>query len=169
MRERTLTISGLSKTFSVTGWRLGYCIAPPTVSLAMRKLHDFVTVGAPHPLQVAAVAALNLGPEYYQALHQEYQERRDFIVPALQRAGFACRAPAGAYYVMTDVSGILTRLHLEDDVALARYMIHDIGVATVPGSSFYPENAAQGRHELRFVFCKTLEMLHHAAYRLEHL
>ena len=167
MRERTLTISGLSKTFSVTGWRLGYCIAPADITRAMRKLHDFVTCGAPHPLQAAGVAALSMDQSYYGALLEEYRERRDYIVPALQRAGFRCATPAGAYYAMTDVRGLLERLQLEDDTALARYLVREAGLAGVPGSSFYPDGVTQGRHQLRFVFCKRMETLRRAVQVLE--
>ena len=169
MAERTLTISGLSKTFSVTGWRLGYCIAPRWATTAIRKVHDFVTCGAAHPLQAAGAAALELGEPYFAALRQEYQQRRDYLVPALQRAGFRCVPPAGAYYAMSDASAILERLGLEDSPALARYLVEEIGLATVPGNSFYPDPATQGLRELRFVFCKSLPTLQRAVELLERL
>lgn len=169
MAERTLTISGLSKTFSVTGWRLGYCIAPRWATPAIRKVHDFVTCGAAHPLQAAGAAALRLGKPYVETLRGEYRQRRDYIVPTLRRAGFACAAPAGAYYVMTDATVPLERLGLADSAALANYLVTEIGLATVPGNSFYPDPAAQGSHELRFVFCKSMQTLRRAAELLDGL
>lgn len=169
MAERTITISGLSKTFSVTGWRLGYCIAPWALTQPMRKVHDYVTCGAAHPLQAAGAVALGLGDDYYETLCREYLERRDFIVPALQRAGFRCSPPDGAYYVMADATEVLERLGLADDVALVDHLVRDVGLATVPGSSFYPDPATQGRSEVRFVFCKKLETLRRAVPLLEKL
>src|SRR6185503_9792885 len=125
MRERTVTISGLSKTWSVTGWRIGWCLAPPALTDAIRKVHDFLTVGAPAPLQEAAAVALGSGPEYYAALAENYRDRRDYLVPALEAAGFRTFRPRGAYYVMTDISGF----GFEDDVTFARTMVSEIGVA----------------------------------------
>jgi len=169
MRERTLTVSGLSKTFSITGWRLGYCIAPPEVTRLIRKIHDNVTCGAAHPLQAAGVAALELGRPYFDQLCQEYRERRDYVVPALQGLGFACRAPASAYYVMCEVEPLLERLGLPDDRALADYLVREIGVATVPGTYFYPRDSGLGHDELRFVFCKRMETLRRAVELLQPL
>jgi len=160
MRDRTVTISGLSKTYSVTGWRLAYTIAPAEMTNAIRKVHDFVTVGAPHPLQVAAATALAFPDQYYVDLLSAYRERREFMLEILDEAGFASYPPDGAYYVMTDVS----RFH-EDDVSLAHRMVREIGLATVPGSSFYldPE---RGRHQIRFSFPKKMETLRRTAERL---
>ncbi len=164
MRDRTVTISGLSKTFSVTGWRLGYILAPADLTAAIRKMHDFLTVGAAAPLQAAAAQAMAVDVSYYKRLAVEYGERRDFLVPALADAGFGVSSPAGAYYVMADITG-LTKL---DDVAFVRLMIEEFGVAAVPGSSFYrrPED---GRNYVRFAFCKTLDLLEEAAERLRRL
>ncbi len=164
MRERTVTISGLSKTFSVTGWRLGYILAPADLTSAIRKMHDFLTVGAAAPLQAAAAQAMAVDDSYYQGLAVEYAQRRDFLVPALAEIGFGVSPPAGAYYVMADI-GSLTKL---DDVAFVRLMIEEFGVAAVPGSSFYrkPED---GRRYVRFAFCKTLDLLEEAVARLRRL
>ena len=139
MRDRTVTISGLSKTYSVTGWRLAYTIAPAEMTNAIRKVHDFVTVGAPHPLQVAAATALAFPDQYYVDLLSAYRERREFMLEILDEAGFASYPPDGAYYVMTDVS----RFH-EDDVSLAHRMVREIGLATVPeaASTWIPSEAA---------------------------
>jgi aminotransferase len=145
MAERTVTISGLSKTFSVTGWRLGYCIAPPEVTGAIRKAHDFLTVGAPHPLQVAGAAALALPDSYYEGLRARYRQRRDLLLGYLRRAGFALTEPEGAYYVMTD----FTALSGEDDHAFVRRLIRDFGVTAVPGSSFHAPRE-RGRGQVRF-------------------
>ncbi|HYM50296.1 MAG TPA: aminotransferase class I/II-fold pyridoxal phosphate-dependent enzyme [Candidatus Limnocylindrales bacterium] len=160
MRERTVLISGLSKTYSVTGWRLAYAIAPPAMTNAIRKVHDFVTVGAPHPLQIAAATALHFPDQYYVDLLAAYRERREFMLEILQGAGFAAYPPDGAYYVMTDISSFQ-----EDDVALAHRMIREVGLATVPGSSFYLD-PARGRRQLRFSFPKKMETLRRAAERL---
>jgi aminotransferase len=161
MAERTVTISGLSKTFSITGWRLGYCIAPPAVTQGIRRAHDFLTVGAPHPLQVAAAAALALPATYYQKLRDDYQRRRDLLLPYLRDAGFAFHAPEGAYYVMTDIAGFGG----DDDTSFVRWMIREIGVSAVPGSSFYSPKE-NGRTKVRFMFAKRDETLHQAGERL---
>jgi aminotransferase len=160
MGGRTVTISGLSKTFSVTGWRLGYCIAPPDVTGAIRKAHDFLTVGAPHPLQVAGAAALALPDTYYHKLREGYRRRRDLLLPYLRQAGFTFSEPEGAYYVMTDAAGLGAR----DDHEFVRRMIREVGVAAVPGSSFHapPE---LGRTTVRFMFAKREEVLHEAGRR----
>jgi aminotransferase len=163
MRERTVTISGLSKTYSVTGWRLAYAIAPPVMSNAIRKVHDFLTVGAPHPLQVAATTALGFPDQYYLDLLQAYQERRDFLLEILQSSGFHSYPPDGAYYVMTDISAFK-----EEDVALAHRMVREIGLATVPGSSFYLD-PRRGRQQIRFSFPKKMETLRRVAERLSAL
>lgn len=161
MAERTVTISGLSKTFSVTGWRLGYCIAAPELSRAIRKAHDFLTVGAPHPLQVAGAAALALPDSYYDSLRDGYRHRRDLFLPYLRDAGLAFTEPEGAYYVMTDFS----RLDDTDDHAFVRRMIREVGVVGVPGSSFHSP-AELGRTRVRFMFAKRDETLHEAGRRL---
>jgi aspartate/methionine/tyrosine aminotransferase len=164
MRERTITINALSKTYSVTGWRVGWAIAPPEVSAAIRKVHDFVTVGAAAPLQEAGAVALEFPASYYERLDHEYAARRDTLLSILTRAGFRCFRPRGAYYIMTDISAF----GFPDDVAFARYLVKDIGVAAVPGSSFY-RDPADGRTQLRFTFCKTEKTFQAAAERLARL
>jgi aminotransferase len=161
MRERTVTISGISKTYSVTGWRVGYCLASAALTGAIRKVHDFLTVGAPAPLQEAAATALALPDEYYQTLADGYRARRDFLLPALEAAGFRTFQPRGAYYVMTDISNF----GFSDDVAFARHLVAEGGVAAVPGSSFYSDPAA-GRQRLRFHFARRRETLEAAVERL---
>ncbi|MGH7361669.1 MAG: pyridoxal phosphate-dependent aminotransferase, partial [Candidatus Methylomirabilales bacterium] len=164
MRERTIVVNGLSKTYAVTGWRVGYVLAPPAVTDAIRKVHDFLTVGAAAPLQEAGAVALRLPPSYYQRLQAEYQERRDFLCGALREVGFRFRDPDGAYYVMTD----FTPFGAAHDVQFAEHLIRAVGVAVVPGSSFF-HDPAMGRHYVRFSFCKRLETLAEAARRLRRL
>jgi aminotransferase len=164
MRERTVTVSGLSKTWSVTGWRVGWCLAPPELTNAIRKVHDFLTVGAPAPLQEAAATALAMPEEYYRKLADSYRERREFLVPVLERAGFRPIPPRGAYYVMTDISDF----GFPDDVAFARWLVSEGGVAAVPGSSFYSDPTA-GSQRLRFHFARKRETLEAAAERLQSL
>ncbi|MCC6350153.1 MAG: aminotransferase class I/II-fold pyridoxal phosphate-dependent enzyme [Candidatus Eisenbacteria bacterium] len=164
MRERTVTISGLSKTWSVTGWRIGWCLAPPALSDAVRKVHDFLTVGAPAPLQEAAAVALSMPDEYFASLARGYREKRDFLVPALAAAGFGVFEPGGAYYCMTDISDF----GFDDDVTFARFLVTDVGVAAVPGSSFYSDPAS-GRQRLRFHFARKRETLAAAVERLQSL
>ncbi len=164
MRERTVVVNSLSKTYSVTGWRVGYVIAPPDITSAIRKVHDFLTVGAANPLQHAGAYALGLPASYYAELQKEYQRKRDFIVPVLQTAGFKCEMPQGAYYVMTDISDFGFR----DDVEFTKYLIREIGVAVVPGSSFYHDKTL-GSQKVRFCFCKKDETLRAAAERLQKL
>ena len=161
MRERTVTISGLSKTFSCTGWRLGYSIAPATMTSPIRKVHDFLTVGAPAPLQAAAAIGMAFGPDYYNQLALDYRERRDLMVTALTEAGFRFSAPEGAYYVLADFTGISDLRGVEFALWLAR----EVGVATVPGTSFYREPKL-GEQMTRFAFCKKKETLERAAERL---
>jgi aminotransferase len=164
MRERTVTINGMSKTYSVTGWRVGWAVGPEKITNAIRKVHDFLTVGAPAPLQDAGAAALSLPAEYYTKLAEGYRVRRDHLIPALESAGFKCFRPRGAYYVMTDISGF----GFDDDVAFTKYLVKDIGVAAVPGSSFY-RNARDGARHVRFAFCKRSETLSEAAKKLQKL
>jgi aminotransferase len=158
MAERTVTISGLSKTWSATGWRIGWCVASEEITAAIRKTHDFLTVGAPAPLQEAAAEALDFGPEYFADLAGAYAERRELILAAVRDAGLAPFVPAGAYYVMTDIRGV-TAL---DDVAFGMELVRDGGVATVPGSSFFAD-PADGRHLIRFCFAKRRATLERAA------
>jgi len=165
MLERTVTISGLSKTFSVTGWRLGYAIAPAGVSDGIRRVHDFLTVGAPHPLQMAAVAALELPASYYEDLVRAYSHRRDRMAAIVRAAGLSYFQPEGAYYMLADSSP----LGFRDDVECARWLVQDIGVAVVPGSSFYPAGAAGGRQRIRFAFPKRDPTLDEAEERLRGL
>ncbi len=164
MRERTVVVNSLSKTYSVTGWRVGYVIAPPDITSAIRKVHDFLTVGAANPLQHAGAYALSLPPSYYDDLQKEYQQKRNFIVPILQKAGFKCEMPQGAYYVMTDISDF----DFKDDIEFTKYLIREIGVAVVPGSSFYHDKNL-GAQKVRFCFCKKDETLEAAAERLQKL
>jgi aminotransferase len=161
MQDRTITINGMSKTYSVTGWRVGWTIAPPKITDAIRKVHDFLTVGAPAPLQEAGAAALSLPESYYSSLAEGYRKRRDRLVPALEEAGFRCFLPRGAYYVMTDISAF----GFADDLAFTKYLVSEIGVAAVPGSSFY-RDPRDGARQVRFAFCKRDETLDEAARRL---
>jgi aminotransferase len=164
MRERTVTINGMSKTYSVTGWRVGWAVAPEKITNAIRKVHDFLTVGAPAPLQEAGAAALSLPAVYYAKLAEGYRARRDHLIPALEGAGFKCFRPRGAYYVMTDIS----TFGFDDDVSFTKYLVKDVGVAAVPGSSFY-RDPRDGARQVRFAFCKKLETLDAAAEKLEKL
>jgi aspartate/methionine/tyrosine aminotransferase len=164
MQDRTVTINGLSKTYSVTGWRVGWTIAPSNITDAIRKVHDFLTVGAPAPLQEAGAAALDLPDSYYQKLAENYRTRRDHLIPALAEAGFRCFKPRGAYYVMTDIS----RFEFADDLAFTQHLVKDIGVAAVPGSSFY-NDPRDGARQVRFAFCKRDQTLDEAGRRLRKL
>ena len=161
MRERTITISGLSKTFSCTGWRLGYTVAPEAQTAAIRKVHDFLTVGAPAPLQAAGAVGMHFDADYYNHMALDYRARRSLLCDSLTDAGFTFTLPEGAYYVLADFSGLSDM----DDVTFAKWMIEEIGVATVPGSSFYSDKAL-GRSLVRFAFCKKYETLKRAAERL---
>jgi aminotransferase len=165
LRERTVMISGLSKTFSVTGWRIGYAIAPAPISAAIRKVHDFLTVGAPAPLQEGAVAALEVGDAYYEKLKTEYQRRRDLFLPLITGAGFVPSAPRGAYYVMAEYPDVGIR----DDVEFTRYLIETVGVAVVPASSFYRSGDAEAKRRVRFCYPKRDETLLAAGERLKTL
>src|ERR1700680_848902 len=164
MRERSITINGMSKTYGVTGWRVGWAIAPPGPTEAIRKVHDFLTVGAAAPLQAAGAFGLKLPESYYQRLAESYRAKRDRMLKILEDAGFECFRPRGAYYIMTDI----TRFGAADDVSFARELVQKIGIAVVPGSSFY-NDAADGARQVRFTFCKKEETLSAAAERLSHL
>jgi aspartate/methionine/tyrosine aminotransferase len=164
MRERTVIVNSMSKTYSVTGWRVGYCIAPTEITSGIRKVHDFLTVGAAAPLQAAGAYALSLPPEYYDKLQSEYRARRDLLLPVLTEAGFKTFVPDGAYYIMTDISAF----GFPDDVEFTRHLIREIGVACVPGSSFYSVSQ-RGQQQVRFCFCKSDETLNRAAERLKKL
>ena len=161
MAERTVTISGASKTFSVTGWRVGWIVAAPALTAGIRKVHDFLTVGAPAPLQEAVATALTLGRPYYQRLAVEYLARRDVLVRALTAAGFAPNTPDGAYYVLCDIRPF----GFDDDSVFARWLVSEVGVAGVPGSSFFSRKEL-GQHLIRFTFCKTEDVLEEAGKRL---
>ena len=164
MAERTIVISGASKTFSVTGWRIGWIIAPPALTNGIRKVHDFLTVGAPAPLQEAVAEALLWEDAYFDQLRVDYVARRKLMMEGLHAAGFACEIPDGAYYAMVDIRRYQQRD--EDDVAFAMRLVKDAGVATVPGSSFYA-NPEDGRHYVRFCYSKRLETLMEANRRLK--
>ena len=164
MRDRTITISGLSKSYAVTGWRVGWAVAPPLITNAIRKVHDFLTVGAPAPLQEAGAVALGLPPGYYKELASRYVARRDRLIAILSNAGFHCFLPRGAYYLMTDISAF----GFSDDVAFTQHLVKEIGVAAVPGSSFY-RDPRDGAQQVRFAFCKKDETLDEAASRLQKL
>ncbi|HWE42215.1 MAG TPA: aminotransferase class I/II-fold pyridoxal phosphate-dependent enzyme [Gemmatimonadaceae bacterium] len=164
MRERTITVSSLSKTFSCTGWRIGYVIAPPKETQAIRKVHDFLTVGAPAPLQTAAAVGLAFDADYYNHMALDYRARRDVMVSALADAGFIFCVPEGAYYVLADFSALSSK----SDRVFSQWMAKEIGVVPVPGSSFYHEKAL-GRGLVRFAFCKKLETLEEASYRLRNM
>ncbi len=163
MRERTVTINSLSKTYSVTGWRVGWAIAAPELTSAIRKVHDFLTVGAAAPLQAAGAVALELPGTYYAELAEKYRERRDLLLGELRAVGFKAWKPAGAYYIMTDISDFGA-----DDREFARRLVEEIGVATVPGSSFY-NRPGGGSRQIRFAFCKQQETLERAVGNLEKL
>jgi aspartate/methionine/tyrosine aminotransferase len=164
MADRTITLNGLSKTYSVTGWRVGWTISPPSLTGAIRKVHDFLTVGAAAPLQEAGAVALGLPNEYYARLAADYRRRRDTCLELLERHHFTCYKPLGAYYIMTDIAAF----GFSDDVEFARYLVKEIGIAAVPGSSFYSDPAL-GRTKLRFCFCKRDETLAEADRRLDKL
>ncbi|MDR3563519.1 MAG: aminotransferase class I/II-fold pyridoxal phosphate-dependent enzyme [Negativicutes bacterium] len=165
MEARSIIINGISKTYSVTGWRIGYVIASPELSHSIRKVHDFLTVGAAAPLQEAAAKALRFNPEYYDELSAFYGERRDFLYDALVSVGFKCFKPSGAYYIMADI----TPFGWKDDVEFALHLTKEIGVAVVPGSSFYCDGSPDGKKLIRFCFCKEFSTLQAAVERLNKL
>jgi aspartate/methionine/tyrosine aminotransferase len=162
MRDRTILVNSMSKTYAVTGWRVGWVLASPDLSDSIRKVHDFLTVGAAAPLQQAGAIALALPDEYYTALAADYTKRRDAMLGVLEGAGFRCFRPQGAYYIMTDISGF----GYSDDMDFARHLIEDVGVAAVPGSSFF-EDPRDGSQMIRFCFCKKYETLKEAEIRLK--
>jgi aspartate/methionine/tyrosine aminotransferase len=164
MRDRTITINGMSKTYSVTGWRVGWAIAPPDASTSIRKVHDFLTVGAAAPLQQAGVIALELPHSYYQKLAESYLAKRDRMLDILNDAGFRCFKPAGAYYIMTDISDF----GFPDDLSFSRHLVEKVGIAVVPGSSFY-DDPSQGASQVRFTFCKKESTLAACAEKLSKL
>jgi aminotransferase len=164
MRERSVTISGMSKTYAVTGWRVGTMIAPPGLTHAFRQVHDYVSIGAAAPLQEAGAFAYRMPRDYYAGLSADYQARRDLLCTALLEVGFDLELPQGAYYVMADI----TAFGATDDVAFSRHLVRDLGVATVPGSSFFHDKAL-GRQYIRFCFCKRDFTLHTAIERLRKL
>ncbi|MFZ3060105.1 MAG: aminotransferase class I/II-fold pyridoxal phosphate-dependent enzyme [Candidatus Methanoperedens sp.] len=163
MKDRTITISGFSKTYGVTGWRIGYALAGKNLTSAIRKVHDFLTVGAPAPLQHACITALRFPDSYYKELARTYDGKRKLLYKALVKVGFKCRMPEGAYYILADIPEGVEM----DDMAFAKYMVSEVGVAAVPGSTFYRSEA--GKHKLRFTFSKKDETLMEAARGLEKL
>lgn len=164
MRDRTILVNSMSKTYSVTGWRVGWVLASPDLTDSIRKVHDFLTVGAAAPLQQAGATALNLPDEFYADLAEHYVARRDGMLGILERAGFRCFKPSGAYYIMTDIS----EFGFKDDTSFVRHMIENVGVAAVPGSSFF-NDPADGAHLVRFCFCKKPETFAEADRRLSTL
>jgi aspartate/methionine/tyrosine aminotransferase len=164
MRERSVLVNSMSKTYSVTGWRVGWVLAVPDLTDSIRKVHDFLTVGAAAPLQQAGVIALNLPESYYEKLAADYRSRRDMLLGILEGAGFRCFRPAGAYYIMTGIE----KFGYPDDVSFVRHLIEDVGVAAVPGSSFFA-NSIEGSSLIRFCFCKKYETLEEAGNRLRRL
>jgi aminotransferase len=164
MRDRTIVINGMSKTYSVTGWRVGWALAPPEPTAAIRKVHDFLTVGAAAPLQQAGAIALKSPQSYYDKLAADYTVRRERLLKILMAAGFKVYKPLGAYYIMTDISGF----GFPDDVAFAKFLVETVGVAVVPGSSFY-NDASDGATQVRFTFCKKESTLAVAEEKLSRL
>ncbi len=160
-----VAISDEIYAYSVTGWRVGWTISPPSLTGPIRKVHDFLTVGAPAPVQEAGAVALGSPEDYYARLAADYQRRRDVLLDILERHHFTVYKPYGAYYIMTDIEAF----GFSDDVEFARYLVKDVGVAAVPGSSFYKNAASAGRSKLRFCFCKRDETLAEADQRMAKL
>jgi N-succinyldiaminopimelate aminotransferase len=162
MRERTITISSFGKTFSLTGWKIGWAAAPPDLTKAVRAAHQFITFATATPLQHAAACALSAGPEYFEKLLADYRARRDYLVGELARIGFDVRPPAGTYYVCADFA----RFGYDgDDVLFCKHLIEDVGVAAIPPSAFY-DRPEKGRGYVRFAFCKEMRTLEAAVERL---
>ncbi len=161
MRERSILVNSMSKTYSVTGWRVGWVLAPPDLTDSIRKVHDFITVGAASPLQQAGVMALGMADDYYANLAAEYVGKRDHLVASLESAGLRCSIPRGAYYIMADISA----LHFHDDVKFVNHLIENVGIAAVPGSSFF-SHSSDGANWVRFCFCKKYETLDLARQKL---
>ena len=164
MAERTVTITGLSKTYSATGWRIGWLIAPPEATDAIRRVHDFLTVGAAAPLQEGAATALRFPDSYYEELSASYRTKRDFLLGAVRSVGLSATIPPGAYYILADASEWLERLDLPGDRALAQWLVRERGLAIVPGSSFFRDSeGGVGSRLIRFCYCKRPETLERAA------
>jgi aminotransferase len=161
MRERSVLVNSMSKTYSVTGWRVGWVLAPPDLTDSIRKVHDFLTVGAASPLQQAGIVALGLPEEYYAKLAQDYVAKRDHLLASLEGVGLKCSDPRGAYYIMADISN----LNFVDDLSFVRHLIEHVGIAAVPGSSFF-SHSADGASWVRFCFCKKYETLELARRKL---
>ena len=161
MRERSILVNSMSKTYSVTGWRVGWVLAPPDLTDSIRKVHDFITVGAASPLQQAGVMALGMADDYYANLAIEYAGKRDHLVASLEAAGLRCSIPRGAYYIMADISN----LNFRNDLEFVRHLIENVGIAAVPGSSFF-SHSADGASWVRFCFCKKYETLEVARQKL---
>ncbi|HUA83971.1 MAG TPA: aminotransferase class I/II-fold pyridoxal phosphate-dependent enzyme [Bryobacteraceae bacterium] len=161
MRNRTVLINSMSKTYAVTGWRIGWVLAAPDLADSIRKIHDFLTVGSAAPLQEASAVALGLPDQYYTNLARDYRERRDTMLKVLEETGFRSFTPRGAYYILCDISGF----GYADDMAFCRHLVEDVGIAAVPGSSFF-ENPRDGSQLVRFCFCKKYETLKMAQERL---
>jgi aspartate/methionine/tyrosine aminotransferase len=165
MRDRAVTISGFSKTYSVTGWRVGYCIASAELTNAIKKVHDFLTVGAPHPLQIACAQALSFPDSYYEKLRSDYNEKRNMLLQWLETIGFRCIKPRGAYYIWSDFSELDSK---RDDAQFSKYLVEKVGVAVVPGSSFFYASKKKNK-KVRFTFSKKMETLESACKKLEAL
>lgn len=161
MRDRTVTISGFSKTYSITGWRVGYAVSSTEITGAI-KVHDFLTVSAPHPLQIACASALSLPDSYYEKLRSDYLKKRNYLLSSLESLGFRCTRPKGAYYIWSDFSEVDRR---RDDIEFAKFLVEKVGVALVPGSSFFNQNG-KGRKKVRFTFSKKTETLEKACENL---
>lgn len=168
LRERTITVGGMSKTFAITGWRLGYVITPTSAAAAVRRVHDYTTICAPTPLQAAAVAAMELPESYYTAMTRDYHRRRDVMMSSLEEHGFVAIMPEGAYYTMADFSQLDIPQATWSDMDFALWMTKEIGVAVVPGSRFFTE-AGHGDTTVRFAFPKRIETLEEASERMKRI
>ncbi len=164
MRDRSILVNSMSKTYSVTGWRVGWVLAPPDLTDSIRKVHDFLTVGAAAPLQQAGVTALGMPDHYYIELANNYKSKRDFLIDSLEATGLRCTRPRGAYYVMADIS----ELDFKDDISFTRNLIENVGIAAVPGSSFF-SRLGDGSRFVRFCFCKKYETLETAREKMTKL